>query len=116
MMIVYHEVLPQAYLLVLAPDPAAASELELAQHLSQAVQSGRPAVWVDCRLLNSLSATALRLLCACHYRLQQRHAQLVLCRVSGGLARALRQAPADLCLAPTFDEAAAQQCDGPFEA
>jgi hypothetical protein len=45
-------------------------------------------------------------------RLQQR--QLALCRVSGVLAQALRQANAELCLAPTFDEAAAQQCDGPF--
>lgn len=115
MMIVYHELLPQAYVLVLAPDPAATSELELAQQLSHAVQSGKPAVWVDCRLLSTLSATAVRLLRACHHRLQRRQAQLVLCRVSAALARALRQASADLCLAPTFDEAAAQQCDGSFE-
>jgi anti-anti-sigma regulatory factor len=115
MMIVYHELLPQAYLLGLAPDPAATSELALAQHLSHALQSGKAAVWVDCRLLTSLSPAAVHLLCAYHRRLQRRQAQLVLCRVSGVLARVLHQASPDLCLAPTFDEAATQQCEGPFE-
>jgi anti-anti-sigma regulatory factor len=113
-MIVYHELLPQAYVLGLAPGPATTLELALAQQLRCAERSGKTAVWVDCRLLTSLSARAVRLLHACHHRLR-RQAQLVLCRVSGSLARALRQASADLCLAPTFNEAAAQQCDGPFE-
>lgn len=88
-LIVYQALLPDAYLLVLAPDPATASELELAQHLSAAAQSGQPAVWVDCRLLATVSATAARLLAACHYRLRQRGAELVLSRVSARLARQL---------------------------
>jgi hypothetical protein len=44
MMIVYHELLPQAYVLVLASGPATTSERELAQQLSHAGQSGKPAV------------------------------------------------------------------------
>lgn len=112
-MIVYHELLPQAYVLGLAPCPA--FELVLAQQLRRAERSGKTAVWVDCRLLTNLPAGAVRLLHACHHRLRRRGAQLVLCRVPGALAGALRQASADLCLAPTFDEAAAQQCTGPFE-
>ena len=111
-MIVYHELLPQAYVLGLAPSPAL--EGALAQQLRRAERSGKAAVWVDCRLLTSLSAGAVRLLHACHHRLRQRQAQLVLCRVSGALAGTLRQASADLGLAPTFDEAAARQCTGPF--
>jgi len=115
-MIIYHELLPEAYVLGLAPGPSAAFELALAQQLRRAERSGKTAVWVDCRLLTSLPAGAVRLLHACHHRLHQRGAQLVLCRVPGALAGTLRQASADLCLAPTFDEAAAQQCSGPFEA
>ncbi len=90
MLIIHHEVLSDAYLLVVAPDPATTSELELAQHLSAAAQSGKPAVWVDCRLLTTVSPTAARLLAACHYRLQQRGAELVLGRVSAQLARTLQ--------------------------
>lgn len=114
MMIVYHELLPQAYVLGLTPGPA--FEVALAQQLRHAERSGKAALWADCRLLTSLSAEAVRLLHTCHHRLRRRQARLVLCRVAGQLAGALRQASADLCLAPTFDEAAAQQYDdGPFE-
>jgi hypothetical protein len=81
-MIVYHELFPEAYLLVLAadPTPGPAPEAELAAHLRQAARSGKPAVWVDCRLLPTLPRSAARLLWACHYRLRRRQAQLVLCR------------------------------------
>lgn len=96
MLIVHQELLADSYLLVLAPDPANPSEIELAQQLSCAVRSGKPAVWVDCRLLHTMSATAVRLLCACHFRLRQRGAQLVLCRVSAALAQVLHQ----LCAGP----------------
>ncbi|UOQ69924.1 hypothetical protein [Hymenobacter volaticus] len=54
-MVVYHEALPTGYLLVLAPDAGATTETELADHLTQASRSGRPTVWVDCRLLDTLS-------------------------------------------------------------
>ena len=109
MLIVYHELLPQAYLLILAHDPTT-SELPLAWQLKRAMRSGKPAVWVDCRLLHTLSGTAIRLLLACHRCLQRRHAQLVLCRVPPYLAQ--WPALADLCLAPTYEEAAALQCQG----
>lgn len=96
MLIVHQELLPDIYLLVLAQDPTNPSEAELAHHLRCAVQSGKPAVWVDCRLLNTLSATAARLLCVCHRRLQKRGAQLVLCRLSDALAQVLHR----LCAGP----------------
>jgi len=91
MLIVHHELLPEIYLLVLAPDPADASELELAHHLGCAARSGKPAVWVNCRLVDTMSATGAQLLWACHHRLRQRGAQLVLCRVSAALRQQLRQ-------------------------
>lgn len=110
MMIVHHEILPDSYLLILAADSADPSELELAHHLSCAARSGKPAVWVDCRLLDSLSLTAARLLLACHYRLQRRKAQLILCRVSERLEQTLQLASErlmpSLCLVPTLDDAA----------
>ena len=112
-MIVHYELLPEAYLLVLAanPTPGPAPEAELAAQLRQAARSGKPAVWVDCRLLPTLSRPAARLLWACHHRLQRRRAQLVLCRVSEPLALALEQAhgPAtELCRVHSLDEAVAQ--------
>ena len=112
-MIVYHELLSEAYLLVLAadPTPGPVPEAELAAQLRQAVRSGKPAVWVDCRLLPTLSRPAARLLWACHHRLRRRRARLVLCRVSGPLALALEQAhgpAAALCQVQSLDEAVAQ--------
>lgn len=70
MTVAYHDAFPEGYLLVLAPgeDP----EASLAHHLARACGSGKPAVWVDCRLLDTLSATATWLLWACQHRLQRR--------------------------------------------
>jgi anti-anti-sigma regulatory factor len=111
MMIVHHEILPDSYLLILAADHADPSELELAHHLSCAARSDKPAVWVDCRLLDTLSTTAARLL-ACHHRLRRRNAQLILCRVSERLEQALQRASTHLtptlCLVPSLDDAAEQ--------
>jgi len=113
-MIVYHELLPEAYLLVLAanPTPGPVPEAELAEQLRRAARSDKPAVWVDCRLLPTLSRPAARLLWACHHRLRRRHARLVLCRVSGPLAQALDQAQhypdTELCQVLSLDEAVAQ--------
>ncbi|GAA4502177.1 hypothetical protein GCM10023172_25170 [Hymenobacter ginsengisoli] len=106
MLIAYYELLPQAYLLVPAHDPTT-SELPLAWQLRCAMRSGKRAVWVDCRLLHTLSATAIRLLHACHRRLQRQQAQLVLCHVPARLAHSA--ALAELYLAPTYEEAAALQ-------
>jgi anti-anti-sigma regulatory factor len=110
-MIICHEVFPTGYLLALAPPAADTADAELAAHLAQACRSGKPAVWVDCRLLDTLSATAAWLLWACQQRLHRRHARLVLYRVSAPVERALRRALAStgatLVLVPTLDDAAA---------
>lgn len=112
MMVVYHEALPESYLLVLAPSSTDPWASELARYLGRACRSGKPAVWVDCRLLDTLPAAAARLLWASHLRLHRRHVQLVLCRVSEALEQTLRRVSAgpgpDLCLVPTLDDAAEQ--------
>lgn len=106
-MVIFHEALPDGYLLVLAPDAAALAEDELADHLDRACRSGKSAVLVDCRLLETVSATAVWLLWACYRRLHRRRVPLVLCSVSKCVERALRQAfrSTDLCLASSLDEA-----------
>ena len=110
-MIVFHETFPASYLLALAPTAATTGETELEAHLARACRSGKPAVWVDCRLLDTLSAKAARLLLACQRRLHRRHARLVLYRVSDAVERALRCAltgtGADLLIVATLDDAAA---------
>lgn len=90
MLIIYQALLPEAYLLVLASGGRPHAEAELARSLAQAASCNRPAVWVDCRLLDTLSATAGRLLRRLHHCLGQRQAQLVLCHVSEALAGCLR--------------------------
>ena len=108
MVIIYQELLPEAYLLVLAA--VSIPETELARHLSQAAQSDRSAIWVDCRLLNRLPPDSACLLRHYHYSLQQHQRQLVLCRVSDGLARSLQAAvpvpTTGFLLANSLDEAA----------
>ena len=110
-MIIYHEPFPTGYLLALAPPAAATADAELAAHLAHACRSGKPAVWVDCRLLNTLSTTAAWLLWACQQRLHRRHARLVLCRVPAAVECALRRVlagtGAHLLIVPTLDDAAA---------
>ena len=111
-MIVYHQLFPTSYLLALAPTAATTlAEAELEAYLALASRSGKPAVWVDCRLLDTLSATAAWLLWACQQRLHRRHARLVLCRVSAAVERILRRTLAgtgpDLLIVPTLDDAAA---------
>ena len=111
-MIVCHEMFPTSYLLALAPTAATTlAEAELEAHLALACRSGRPAVWVDCRLLDTLSATAAWLLWACQQRLHRRRARLVLCRVSDAVERILqRTLPGtgpQLLIVPTLDDAAA---------
>lgn len=93
MLVMCHELLPAAYLLILAPGCATDSALALAPRLGSAARGGKPAVGPDCQLLDTTAPTAARLLWACRHCLQQRGAQLVLCRV---LAR-LAQQPNQLC-------------------
>ena len=111
-MIVCHELFPTSYLLALAPTVTTTlAETELEAHLTLACRSGRPAVWVDCRLLDTVSATAAWLLWACQQRLHRRHARLVLYRVPAAVEHILRRtlagAGADLLIVPTLDDAAA---------
>ena len=117
-MIVYHSLLPNSYLLALAPAAATpTATTELAAHLARACRSGKPAVWIDCRLLDTFSATAAGLLWACQRRLHRRHARLVLCRVSAAAESVLRHTlagmagmagiGAGLLIVPTLDDAAA---------
>lgn len=104
MTVAYHEAFPDGYLLVLAPGDA--PDAGLAHHLDRACRSGTPAVWVDCRLLDTLSATATWLLWACQHRLQRRQVKLVFCNVSARMDRALTRifTCADLCVVPTLDD------------
>jgi hypothetical protein len=44
MLVVYHELLPDIYLLIPAPGSTTGSELALAHHLNCAARSGKPAV------------------------------------------------------------------------
>ena len=110
-MVICHEPFPAGCLLVLAPTKASTADADLAAHLARACRSGKPAVWVDCRLLKSLSATASWLLWACQQRLHRRHARLVLCQVPAAvehaLHRTLASTGASLTVVPTLDDAAA---------
>ena len=81
MTVVYHEILADSYLLILAPGQQGEREGALAHWLHCAQRSGKPAVWVDCGMLSSLSDEAAGLLWSSHYQLQQNHAQLVLVHV-----------------------------------
>ncbi|TGE06196.1 STAS domain-containing protein [Hymenobacter fodinae] len=110
-MIACYQLLPTSYLLALAPTAVTTAETELAAHLSHACLSGKPAVWIDCRLLETVSPTAAWLLWACQQRLHRRKARLVLCQVSGAVKRTLRHTLAStgahLMMVPTLDDAAA---------
>lgn len=111
MLTVYQENLPAGHLLVLATGGSPPADAELARALQVACHSGKPAVWVDCRLLDSLPLTAARQLWAFHLRQWRRGGLLVLCHVSKRLSWVLHQAasrmgPA-LHIAASLDEAAA---------
>lgn len=110
-MVICHEPFPASYLLALAPATAATADTNLAAHLARACRSGKPAVWVDCRLLDTLSATAAWLLWSCQQRLHRHHARLVLCQVPAAVERALQRTlagtGANLLIVPTLDDAAA---------
>ncbi|WP_460501208.1 STAS domain-containing protein [Hymenobacter agri] len=79
---VFHELLPESYLLILAPGNDGPSEVALARQLRRAERSGKSEVWVDCSLLNELSDEAAQLLWDAHYQLQEQFARLVLVHVA----------------------------------
>ena len=86
---VFHELLPDSYLITLAPGPDGPSEAALAQRLRCAERSDKPEVWVDCSMLSELSGEAGRLLWAAHYKLQERFARLVLVHVAEPVRKTL---------------------------
>ncbi|MET4076197.1 hypothetical protein [Hymenobacter sp. UYCo722] len=86
---VFHELLPDSYLITLAPGPVDTSEVALARRLRCAERSGKPEVWVDCGLLTELSGEAARLLWDAHYQLQERFAHLVLVHVAEPVRKTL---------------------------
>jgi anti-anti-sigma regulatory factor len=112
-MVVYHEAFPTCYLLALAPDAVITTETDLAYHLARACRSGKPAVWVDCRLLDTLSATAAWLLWSSQQRLRRRGLRLVLCQASERVQQVLRHTLASvgrgkgMHLVNTLEDAAA---------
>ncbi|GAB3835408.1 hypothetical protein [Hymenobacter jeollabukensis] len=92
---VYHEILPDRYVLLLADSasPAASSAADtLARCLLQAGRSGKTSVWIDCSRLHHLPAAARDLLLRYQKLLGRRSVRLVL----GPTSLAVRQAFADV--------------------
>ena len=79
---VCYELLPESYLIILAPGPAGQPEAALAYRLQQAERSGKKEVWVDCSLVPTISEEAARLLWAAHLALREQCARLVLVHLS----------------------------------
>ena len=110
MTIVYQETLPESYLLLLTPGPAAAPEDALEQGLCTAFLSGKVAVWVDCELVHDLSNEAVRILWDYHYRLPAQNMKLVVVHACDEVKEELLNSPMglSLCFAPTLMDAAWQ--------
>ncbi|OUJ75838.1 STAS domain-containing protein [Hymenobacter crusticola] len=89
---VYREILPQSYLLILAPERHTLGSVPLAQALYAAGHSGKPSVWVDCSELHQLSARTCQILLHYHQQYAQRGIQLVLCHLEPGIEQALLDA------------------------
>lgn len=107
---VYHELLPESYLLLLTPGPPDTREYALDNSLKSACRSGKPAVWVDCELVQDLSAEAARTLWDYHHLLQGQHKKLVVVHASEAIKQELlswRISPG-ICFASTLFEAAWQ--------
>lgn len=113
MTVVYPQLLPDSYLLILAPgrDGESRPENELAHWLNCAQLSGKAAVWVDCGMLQALSAEAAGLLWAAHRRLQATGVHLVLVHVAERVRKALLSCAAALetSIVPTLLDAARRQ-------
>jgi anti-anti-sigma regulatory factor len=114
MTVVYHELLPESYLLILAPGRTEEPEAALAHSLHCAQRSGKAAVWIDCGMLHSLSDEAARLLWGAHHQLEAKHAKLVLVHVPDRVRRDLlkRELGPAPCIVPTLLDAARQTTQG----
>ncbi|GAB3295051.1 hypothetical protein GCM10027511_08530 [Hymenobacter humi] len=107
---VYHELLPESYLLLLTPGAPAEPEYALDYSLKCACSSGKTAVWVDCELVEALSAENARTLLDYHHRLEGEHKKLVVVHASEEIQQELlhwRLVPG-LCFVPTLFDAAWQ--------
>ncbi|GAA3918773.1 STAS domain-containing protein [Hymenobacter algoricola] len=91
---VYHEILPDSYLLILAENDELPEEVPLAKLLRQAANSGKAYVWVDCSHIHRLSHQAIGLLRKYYLQLRRRHIPLVLCHLDESLQQLFRQLPA----------------------
>lgn len=107
---VFHELLPESYLLLLTPGSPSGPEFALDFSLKCACRSGKTAVWVDCELVLALSPEAARTLCDYYHKLQDEHKQLVVVHASDEVKQALLNwhLDPDLCFAPTLIDAAWQ--------
>lgn len=81
MLDIHREVLPDSYLLILAPDAPGPDEPKLTRALYRASRSEKKAVWIDCSLLEDLSPDAIELLLAYAYHLRCQSRRLVLSHV-----------------------------------
>jgi anti-anti-sigma regulatory factor len=90
---VYHEILPESYLLILAENAEMPEEVALHKLLRQAARSGKRYVWIDCSHIRQLSQQALGLLVKHYQRMRQRHIPLVLCHLDESLQQLIRQLP-----------------------
>ena len=104
MLVVYHEVYSDRYLITLVPSDIP-EDAGLVAHWDRAGRSRKIDVWIDCRLVRTLSTTVTQLLRTCQYHLRHREARLVLCNASVDVEQALRQvfSLAELCLVTTLD-------------
>ena len=107
---IYCELLPDSYLIVLAPARQGEPETALAHQLKCAQQSGKAAVWVDCGMLSSLSDEAAQLLWGLHHCLQAQRAELVLVHVPERVRKVVlnQEAGPAPCMVPTLLDAARQ--------
>ncbi|GAA4385921.1 hypothetical protein [Hymenobacter koreensis] len=107
----YRESLPDSYLLVLRDMTESGPEVSLARALHLAAHSGKPAVWVDCSLLERPSAEAVELLLSYHEALRQAGIVLPLAHVEEHVRQQLLPSDgtdAKLPIVPTLLDAAAR--------
>ena len=100
----YHEAFLDRYLITLVPSDIP-EDAGLAAHWDRTCRSRKIDVWIDCRLVRTLSTTVTQLLRTCQYHLRHREARLVLCSALADVEQVLRQvfSPADLCSVLTLD-------------
>ena len=89
MLVVYHEAFSDRYLITLVPSDIP-EDAGLAAHWDLACHSRKIDVWIDCRLVKTLSTTVTQLLRTCQYHLRHREARLVLCSALADVEQVLR--------------------------